>query len=876
MSADLPPLSRIRTPDQKLRVFVSSTLQELAEERRAAHAAIERLRLSPVMFELGARPHPPRDLYRAYLEQSDVFVGIYWQRYGWVAPGEDVSGLEDEYRLSGQRPKLLYIKTPAPQREERLTQLIERIQHEDAASYRPFNTARELRELLENDLALLLTERFDAPPVSPPPPAAAEAQGSKLASSASLPVPPTPLIGREREVRDVLALLEREGVQLVTLLGPGGIGKTRVAIAVAQRAVTGGQRVDFVDLSQVRDGALVPAAIARAFQLQATVPPLNALRLALANEHLLLVLDNFEQVVDAAPFVAALLEAVPGVKVLVSSRAALHLSAEHEYPLAPLSLPSEGGRAVLERVAQSEAVQLFVQRASAVKPGFELTLENALIIMEIVSRLDGLPLAIELAAARIKLLPPAALLARLQSALDLGGARDLPERQRTLRSTLDWSYGLLRPDEQALLARLGVFEGSASLEAIEAVCGRPDAQLLAALEGLVEQSLLRQQDAADEARFTLLGSVRDYAWEKLTGSGAVEDAVSRHETYFLNLMEGLEPEQFGPRQQNVFDRVDRDRFNLWAAARRAAERGRPEVTVRLVWSAETYLMVRGEMGTVRDLMEGVLAPEVAGTPLPPLWRARAMAVAGTMAVLLGGGEKGTTAQLEAALTSMRELHDEEGEARTLLPLGMSYAYSSPPDVRAASTLEAARVRAQERGDILVQTLTLGQIGLYRSVQGDQSGAFEAYTEAYTLARSINLALPLITALLPLAFGYLARNDPETAAAQLQEALSRSRTLGYRDGVAWALEGSAVLAFWRRRDRDAARLLGAAAAFRRAFGSSMWTLTSALVEPYLRELHQRLDDQAFAQAQGEGEALGTEDALALAQSLLGEYYRSSAG
>jgi hypothetical protein len=249
-----PPLAagpRILTPDQRLRVFVSSTLQELAEEREAAREAIVRMGLAPVMFELGARPHPPRKLYRAYLEQSHVFVGIYWQRYGWIAPDETVSGLEDEYGLARDHPKLIYLKTPA-EREPRLKQLIHRIQEDDHASYRPFRTAAELRELLANDLALLLSERFagtEVPPPAPVVPAAGETE---------LPRPATPLVGREREVGAVRELLLRDDVRLVTLYGPGGVGKTRLALAVAEsvrEAFTEGVR--FVPLESLQDAALV-------------------------------------------------------------------------------------------------------------------------------------------------------------------------------------------------------------------------------------------------------------------------------------------------------------------------------------------------------------------------------------------------------------------------------------------------------------------------------------------------------------------------------------------------------------------------------------------------------------------------------------------
>ncbi|HEX8682145.1 MAG TPA: DUF4062 domain-containing protein, partial [Ardenticatenaceae bacterium] len=286
----------ILTPDQRLRVFVSSTLQELYEERVAAREAITSLHLAPVMFELGARPHPPRDLYRAYLDQSHLFIGIYWERYGWVAPEMDISGLEDEYRLSGNRPKLIYIKDPAPNREPRLAELLDQIREDDHASYKPFRSAAELRSLIENDLAILLTERFEmtqaraAPHPEPPQPP----------RPSNLPLPPTPIVGRAAEVAAVRDLLLRGPVRLVTVLGPGGMGKSRLALEVAgnvQDEFADG--VFFVSLAPIRDPALVPSAIAQVLGLREAGerPLLDLLKDYLRDKHLLLLLDNFEQVV---------------------------------------------------------------------------------------------------------------------------------------------------------------------------------------------------------------------------------------------------------------------------------------------------------------------------------------------------------------------------------------------------------------------------------------------------------------------------------------------------------------------------------------------------------------------------------------------------
>src|SRR6516225_6278983 len=510
----------IRTPDQRVRVFVSSTLGELAAERHAVRDAVTSLRLVPVLFELGARPHPARNVYQAYLAQSQVFVGIYWQSYGWVAPGEQVSGLEDEYQLSAGLPRLIYVKGPAPDREPRLAALLDRIRDEGGVSYQHFSDPAELQQLVEDDLAVLLSERFELTRSGP--------GGGRVAGA--LPVPATPLLGREQEAAEVDDLVAGEGARLVTLTGPGGVGKTRLMVEAARRLGPGfADGVRFVELAAVSAADLVAPAIAAGLGLNTSAGQMTAdLEAYLRPRRLLLAVDNFEQVLAAAPLLAGLLAAAHGLVVLVTSRAVLRLSGEHEFAVPPLPVPPAGADLDPGQLRRYASVRLFAERAHAAAPGFELTSDNAAAVAEICRRLDGLPLAIELAAARVRLLPPPALLSRLDHRFSLltGGARDLPERQQALRNTLDWSFGLLTASEQALFARLGVFAGSFSLPAAEAIGTKSTeegqaegaGQVMDTLGALVDSSLVRPQAGGGEPRFALLETIREYALERLADS----------------------------------------------------------------------------------------------------------------------------------------------------------------------------------------------------------------------------------------------------------------------------------------------------------------------------------------------------------------------
>ena len=548
---------------------MSSTLTELADERAAVARAISALRLTPVLFELGARPHPPRELYRAYLAQSDIFVGLYWQRYGWIGPDMDISGLEDEFRLSHSIPRLLYVKSPAPDREPRLTAMIEELQSEGTDSYRSFRSPRELGRLVRDDLALLLSERF-ASADGRAPRSASPAPSTDRRGPRSLPVTSTSLIGREQDIAAVSDLLRSPGVRLVTLSGPGGIGKTRLAIAVGEQLDASYQQgTVFVALEAIAQPELVLPRIAAAVgaTVDGTRPALHVLAEHFADRPTLLVLDNLEQVVGVAPELDELLARCPDLQILATSRTVLRIRAEREYPVGALTVPGLPERPPMEQLAGLPAVRLFVDRARAVRYDFALTEDNALAVAEICRRLDGLPLAIELAAARTRLLEPVALLARLGSCLDaLGsGPVDLPERQRTLRATVEWSVGLLDDEEQHMLATLAVFVEGWTVDAAVHVSSLTEDRALDLLDALAGHSLVHVDATGVGPRFRMLASVRELAAERLAASPDLADVERRHAEYFGALVENADwPAE---RQAEWAERLRTEEENLRVAIR---------------------------------------------------------------------------------------------------------------------------------------------------------------------------------------------------------------------------------------------------------------------------------------------------------------------
>ena len=848
--------SVILTPDQRLRVFVSSTLQELADERAAARQAIAQLRLAPVMFELGARPHPPRDLYRAYLDQSHIFIGIYWQKYGWVAPGETLSELEDEYRLSGDRPKLIYVKTPASDRELRLSELLDRIRDDDRVSYKAFTTAGELRELIENDLAMVLGERFEHAQAALRPTPEHLTPGP--AHRSNIPHPPTPLVGRERELGIVKGMLARNDVSLLTLTGPGGTGKTRLALQAARElAADYEDGVTFVELAAISDASLVASAIAQALDIheeRGGRSILDGLKEHLRSRHKLLVLDNFEQVVMAGLLVVELLERSPRLKMLVTSRAPLRVRGEKELPVMPLDVPERQAALDAGRLTQYAAVELFIQRAQAVRPGFAVTNENAPAVAEICYRLDGLPLAIELAAARIKVLSPQALLARLERALEVlrGGLRDLPARQQTLSSAIEWSYNLLGEGAQTLFRRLSAFVGGWTLEAAEAVCnadGDLDVDVLDEMGALVDNSLLKrapEASAGGETRFGMLATIREYARERLVESDEEDRLRQRHAAFFRRLAEEAEPHLTSGERAAWLARLEAEHDNLRAAlAWCRTEKGDAETGLRVASALGWFWFFRGYLSEGRAWLKEMLAKAGDAERAADAQRANALSSAGGLA-WAQGDYAAARAWLEKSIAICRELLPSSTHltaqpldrfARptrppdhpTTRPPDHSTAFARPLDHSTTSILarslamlgfvsvnegnhQAARALHEESlslsrrvGGKWLEAITLSNLGDATLMSGDLAKARSLYEQSLSIFQQVGDAWGRAIALYALGSMMLFQGDDVAARSSFEESVALSRSAGDKWNVARALLGVAG-AVWYQGDAARAKAL----------------------------------------------------------------------
>jgi predicted ATPase/class 3 adenylate cyclase len=672
----------------------------------------------------------------------------------------------------------------------------------------------------------------------------------------NLRVQPTGLLGREQELATLGDLLRREEVRLLTLTGPGGCGKTRLGTQLAADLLDDFREGAYVvALGPISDPGLVPTVIAQALGLQEAGgrPTLDSLKGYLQDKQILLLLDNFEQLLPAASVVVELLAACPQLKVLVTSRSRLHLRGEKEFRVPPLALPNARRLPPLQTLSQYGSVALFIQRARDVQHDFTVTNENAPAVAEICHRLDGLPLAIELAAARIRLLTPQAMLARLTNRLNLltGGARDLPARQRTLREAIAWSYDLLEEGEQRLFRRLSIFVGGCTFESAEAVAGAStqgaapagaghdtvgdlEIDLLDGLESLASQSLLRQEVAdGGEPRFVMLETIREYGREKLQESGEAAAIRGRHLQYFLTLAETAETRLTSEERSDWLARLETEHDNLRSALEWAQESKAVEDGLRLAGALSDFWQVRGYWAEGQQRFAGLLA--LPGAEARTAARARALYPAGRLAYCRG--EIAAARSLyEESLAINLELEDERGTAASLNGLGdvtrlqgdldrarslyeesmalyrklgdrwrVTFALSGLGDVaRLQGDLEAARSRYQESltlrrelGDKQASTISLNGLGHVARLQGNLQEARSRYTESLTINRELGDRRGTTFSLGGLANVARLQGELDTAGALYEESLVINRELGDKRGIASSLGGLADVA--RRQD-----------------------------------------------------------------------------
>ena len=729
----------------------------------------------------------------------------------------------------------------------------------------------------------------------------------------NLPVQLTSLIGREQQVAAARALLSRPEVRLLTLLGSGGVGKTRLGVQIAtEMADVFIDGICFVPLAPISDPDLVVPAIARTFGLGETGERslLELLQAYLREKHLLLLLDNFEQVVAAAPVVTELLLSCPDLKMMVTSRTALRVRGEREFPVPPLALPDPRHLSDIEALSQYAAVALFVERAVALKPDFQLTGANARAIAEICARLDGLPLAIELAASRIKLLSPQALLARLGSRLQVltGGTRDVPERQQTLRNAMKWSYDLLDAGEQRLFRRLSVFVGGCTLAAVEEVCqamGDVAVNVLEGVASLIDKNLLQQvEEANGEPRLVMLETIREYGLECLAASkedGEVEATRRAHADYYLKLAEETEQKLRSAQQVIWLERLEREHDNLRTALRWLVEREEVEMALRLGAALCQFWTMRGHLSEGRQWLEGILS-DSRMEMVSMRARAKALSGAGVMAftqgdygraralcqeslelfqklgsrrgiaasinglafVALAGGDYATaSAMFEESLVLLRESGDKWSLADTLYfsALAASFRVDRTDTAAARSKAEESLVISRELGDQRGMAYSLNLLGFLSLLQGQWEAAGLLLEESLAIHKALGNRHGI--AYVSLSFGWfsLSQGDYMAARAYSEKSLAVMIELDDRWFIAACLEGLAIAAAAQSSLGEAvasalwaAHLWGTAEALREAIGVPLRSFERAINEWGIAMIRAQLGEQAFAVAWAEGRTL----------------------
>jgi predicted ATPase len=696
--------------------------------------------------------------------------------------------------------------------EAGLARMLENVQAEGSSAYKTFAGAEELRALVLTDLATMLAERFDG--------TGRDGRTGRDAPRQAAPSPVTSLVGRDNDIDEVATLLNTRDRRLVVLTGAGGIGKTRLALAVMERTKAHWRDgAAFADLSAVTDPRLVPDAVAAALGLvvQGRERPLDALGRRLAGRNMLIVVDNFEQVLEAAPMLADLLQRAPELHLLVTSRVVLRVRGEQEWPVAPL--------------AEAPAVRLFVERVHDVQPGFELTSENARAVAKLCRRLDGLPLALELAAAWMRLLTPDQMLARLYERLDRPGAlADLPGRQQTLTDTIQWSYDLLPTPAQQLLARLSVFAAPFTTSAAEAVCGQDGADAVADLSTLLDHSMVSPAERPDgERAFRLLEPIRHFAAARLENA---DETLTRLERYLLDVLKTAGATH-GSQDRDML-RLDSEQPNLQVVLRwLARESGPSGPLLQAIGDVWVWMLVRGHFRRTSELWQQIESLPEEGLRTDRDRLARSHLTADRL--VNDGGFAEAVSLIDEILPDARRIDKPSRFGMTLMGRGIARPYIAHSPARA--DFEEALAVVRDADDRLVLGYVLAHFGSFLCVDGDVAGARALHEEMLQIARSLGDQNMRAEAHCDLAVDALSMGDVTSAPPHLITAVRFYQNLDHLDGLTRCLGALTALALATEHPHLAARLIGATAAARDRTGLTPW--------PAVREGERRTTERAQA-------------------------------
>jgi predicted ATPase len=916
-----------------IRVFISSP-GDLIPEREVVRAVLDELNDSPIFRDrfkvlpfawedgvppaIGPHAQDTVDTYLLHPADADILICLLWLRMG--SPQQRIdpdtgrpyqSGTEYEFltayraHMARGRPLILLYRCQRPPHDgaaldREQTARVEAFFQRFLAGgdlqglIGSFDHADSLRDKLRHDLSLLLQRDF-----APPPPNRFGWPGPRSA----LPLAPTALVGREREMVELGKLLRRPNTRLLTLTGPGGIGKTRLALEIAAELFgetilpeaefesgtkalgrsKGSQGfadgVWFVDLAPLSDPDLVISAISQALGRQEPTgqDSQEQLQAYLRDKQMLLVLDNFEQIVSAATRIAQLLSAAPELKVLVTSRTVLHLRGEKEYVVPPLARPNPQHLPSLEALSQYGAIALFVQRAQDIRLDFQLTQANARAVAEICERLDGLPLAIELAAARSRQFSPQALLGRLADRLKLlvGGPRDLPARQQTLRDTIDWSYNLLAPDERTLFRRLAVFAGGCTAEAAEAICNVASdlsINLLEGLASLVDSSLLRQEErSSSEPRFLMLGTIREYAFEQLAEHGELAGVQQHYAAYYLALAEAADLGLQSPQHNDWIVRLDDEYDNLRTTLEHSLLPGdSASSALQFAKALWRFWYMRGYVNEGRAWMVDGLMARVADDPT--LLRATLLHGASLLAMSPSQYKRDS---VQAEIRALRRtLADAPGVAEALGVLGI-LAVEQGNVERGRLLMEESLASARELGYTPVVARLLNNLAVIMRSQGEAEPAIALLEESLRICRDLHNQSGIGRVLANLGIVARALGDYDRAFKLLIEGLCISNDTGDTLNVLWNLHHLAIIAALQGQPARATQLFGAIDEPYKSVGLPRPSDEDASYSRILADIRSNLGEQAFAAAWAAGQALSLEQAIAASQEWLNQQERSVA-